>query len=42
VCTFLIENRNATANDVENNIGALCLEFERLKPDLLQMWKSRE
>ncbi len=42
VCTFLIENRNATANDVENNIEALCLEFERLKPDLLQMWKSRE
>jgi len=42
VCTFLIENRNASANDVENNIEALCLEFERLKPDLLQMWKSRE
>jgi hypothetical protein len=42
VCTFLIENRNASANDVENNIEALCLAFERLKPDLLQMWKSRE
>jgi hypothetical protein len=33
VCTFLNENRN---------IEALCLEFERLKPDLLRMWKSRE
>jgi glucosylglycerate synthase len=42
VCTFLNENRNASANDVENNIEALCLEFERLKPDLLRMWKSRE
>jgi glucosylglycerate synthase len=42
VFTFLIENRNASANDVENNIEALCLEFERLKPYLLQMWKSRE
>jgi glucosylglycerate synthase len=40
--TFLVENRNASANDVENNIEGLCLEFERLKPYLLQMWKSRE
>jgi hypothetical protein len=40
--TFLIENRNASANDIENNIEGLCLEFERLKPYLLQMWKSRE
>jgi glucosylglycerate synthase len=42
VCTFLIENRSASANEVENSIEGLCLEFERLKPDLLQMWKSRE
>jgi hypothetical protein len=41
-CTFLIENRNASANEVEGSIEGLCLEFERLKPDLLQMWKSRE
>jgi hypothetical protein len=40
--TFLIENRNASATDVENNIEDLCLEFERLKPYLLEMWKSRE
>jgi len=40
--TFLAENRNASAGDVENNIEGLCLEFERLKPYLLQMWKSRE
>jgi hypothetical protein len=40
--TFLTENRNASADEVENNIEALCLEFERLKPYLLQLWKSGE
>jgi hypothetical protein len=40
--TFLMENRNGSANDVENNIEGLCLEFERLKPYLLEIWKSRE
>jgi glucosylglycerate synthase len=40
--TFLTENRNASANDVENNVEGLCLEFERQKPYLLRMWKSRE
>jgi hypothetical protein len=40
--TFLVENRNGSATDVENNIEGLCLEFERLKPYLTQMWKSRE
>jgi hypothetical protein len=42
VVTFLKENRNAFADEVENNIESLCLEFERLKPYLLQLWKSRE
>jgi len=42
VFTFLMENRNASADEVENNIEGLCLEFERLKPYLLEMWKSRE
>jgi glucosylglycerate synthase len=40
--TFLMENRNGSANDVENSIEGLCLAFERLKPYLLEMWKSRE
>jgi hypothetical protein len=40
--TFIIQHRNGSAEDVENGIEALCLEFERLKPYLLQMWKSRE
>jgi glucosylglycerate synthase len=42
VVTFLIENRNGSANDVANNIEGVCLEFERLKPYLLEIWKSRE
>lgn len=42
VLTFLTENRNGSANDVANDIEGLCLEFERLKPYLLEMWKSRE
>jgi glucosylglycerate synthase len=40
--TFLLDNRNASAEDVENSIEGLCLEFETLKPYLLQLWKSRE
>ena len=40
--TFLVENRNASADGVESNIEDLCLEFERLKPYLLQLWKPRE
>lgn len=40
--TFLLENRNASASDVEANIENLCLEFERLKPYLLEMWTGRE
>lgn len=42
VFTFLVENRNLAGNGVENNIEGLCLEFERLKPYLVEMWKSRE
>jgi glucosylglycerate synthase len=40
--TFLMENRNASGEKVENNIEDLCLEFERLKPYLLQLWKAGE
>lgn len=42
VLTFLMENRNSSASEVENNIEDLCLEFERLKPYLLQMGSFRE
>jgi len=39
VLTFLIENRNGSAEDVESSVENLCLEFERLKPHLLELWK---
>lgn len=42
VFTFVVENRNESARDVANNIEGLCIEFERLKPYLLEMWKSKE
>ncbi len=42
VVTFLKENRNASASEVENNIERLCVEFEQQKPYLLEIWKSRE
>ncbi len=40
--TFLVENRNGTASDVESHVESLCLEFERLKPYLLETWSGRE
>lgn len=40
--TFLVENRNSGESEVERHIESLCLEFERLKPYLLQRWSSRE
>jgi hypothetical protein len=40
VFTFLMENRNGSGADVEGNVEGLCLEFERLKPYLLEMWRS--
>lgn len=40
--TFLTEHRNASAGQVERSIEDLCLEFERLKPYLLEIWKPRE
>jgi hypothetical protein len=42
VVTFIVENRSGSANDVANNIEGLCLEFERSKPYLLDIWKSKE
>lgn len=42
VFTFVVENRSGSATDVANSIESLCLEFERLKPYLLEIWKSKE
>ena len=35
---FVSENREASAEEVEKNVEALCLSFESLKPYLLQLW----
>jgi hypothetical protein len=37
-----MENRNGSAGDVENNIEGLCLEFERMKPYLQELWNGRQ
>lgn len=39
---FLLQNRNASATDAEAHIENLCLEFERLKPYLLEMWTGKQ
>ncbi len=36
--TFLVENRDASGEEVEANVEGLCQTFERLKPYLLDRW----
>ncbi len=40
--TFLLENRDGSEQDIENNVESLCGEFERLKPYLLEIWDQRK
>jgi hypothetical protein len=40
--TFLVENRDVSAGEVESNVEALCLEFERLKPHLVELWNGQK
>ena len=40
--SFLTENRTASSEEVAGNIESLCLEFERLKPYLLELWNGRK
>jgi glucosylglycerate synthase len=40
IFTFLVENRNGSAHDVENSVELLCCEFERQKPYLLDLWQG--
>jgi hypothetical protein len=42
VYTFLVENRDASGEEVEANVEDLCLTFERLKPNLLDLWNAKE
>ena len=40
--TFLAQNRDASAEEVEGNVEVLCQNFERLKPYLLDVWNGRK
>ena len=40
--TFLAENRDASAEEVETKVEGLCREFENRKPYLLGMWNERK
>jgi len=40
--TFLTENRDASADQVEANIESLCQAFEQQKPYLLEVWNGRK
>ena len=40
--TFLVENREATGEEVEQNVENFCLTCERLKPSLVELWNGRK
>jgi hypothetical protein len=40
--TFLTENRETSAEEVESNVEALCQTFENQKPYLLELWDGRK
>jgi len=40
--TFLTENREASAEQVESNIEAVCHAFEQQKPYLLELWNAKK
>jgi hypothetical protein len=38
--SFVLETQNSSAADVENRLELLCLEYENLKPYLMEKWRS--
>jgi hypothetical protein len=40
--TFLLENRDSSAEDIEKREELLCCEFEHLKPYLIEIWGERK
>jgi len=40
--SFLLENRNASEEQIERNVESLCEEFERQKPYFLEVWNHRK
>jgi glucosylglycerate synthase len=40
--TFVMENRDGSAEEIERREESLCADFERLKPYLLEIWANRK
>jgi glucosylglycerate synthase len=40
--TFLVENREASGAQVEQNVEDFCMTCERLKPSLLELWNGKK
>jgi glucosylglycerate synthase len=40
--TFLVENREASGEQVEQNVEDFCMTCERLKPSLVEVWNGRK
>ena len=40
--TFLLQNQEASEQEVEQHIESLCLTFERSKPYLLELWRGEK
>jgi glycosyltransferase involved in cell wall biosynthesis len=38
--TFVTENRETTAEEIEKNVESLCLTFEQRKPSLIESWSG--
>ncbi len=38
--SFVLEARNSTAAEIENRFELLCLEYENLKPYLMEKWRN--
>ena len=40
--TFLMQNREASGEEIESNVEALCVAFEGMKPYLRELWNGRK
>ena len=40
--SFLVEHSDSSAEEIESDLEALCMEFERQKPYLVQKWKGEK
>jgi hypothetical protein len=40
--TFLVENRDSSGEEIEQNVENFCLTCERLKPSLVELWDGKK